>query len=152
MCHSLRSQDQISLKCLSVSAPAGVRDMFEQAKECALHYLHRRNDAVGHVIVAAGRRQPTNANRPLNQPAGRDGRFEMNDGVILVVPQTDPTLDPALLRPGRLTDKSPCLIDILGREHILKVHMRKVPVIPDVDARVIAREHQDFPVRISPIL
>ncbi len=72
--------------------------------------------------------------------------FEANEGVILLAATNRPdVLDPALLRPGRFDRQvhvpNP---DILGREKILKVHMRKVPLAPDVDARVIARGTPGF--------
>jgi cell division protease FtsH len=72
--------------------------------------------------------------------------FETNEGVILIAATNRPdVLDPALLRPGRfdrqVTVSNP---DVLGREKILKVHMRKVPLAPDVNARVIARGTPGF--------
>src|SRR3546814_12076040 len=72
--------------------------------------------------------------------------FEANEGVILIAATNRPdVLDPALLRPGRFDRQivvpNP---DILGREKILKVHMRKVPLGPDVEARVIARGTPGF--------
>jgi cell division protease FtsH len=72
--------------------------------------------------------------------------FESNEGVILIAATNRPdVLDPALLRPGRF-DRQVMVPnpDILGREKILKVHMRKVPLAPDVDARVIARGTPGF--------
>jgi cell division protease FtsH len=72
--------------------------------------------------------------------------FEANEGVILLAATNRPdVLDPALLRPGRF-DRQVVVPnpDILGREKILKVHMRKVPLAPDVDARVIARGTPGF--------
>ena len=72
--------------------------------------------------------------------------FETNEGVILIAATNRPdVLDPALLRPGRF-DRQVVVPnpDILGREKILKVHMRKVPLAPDVDARVIARGTPGF--------
>jgi cell division protease FtsH len=72
--------------------------------------------------------------------------FEANEGVILIAATNRPdVLDPALLRPGRF-DRQVVVPnpDILGREKILKVHMRKVPLAPDVDARVIARGTPGF--------
>src|SRR4030088_133419 len=72
--------------------------------------------------------------------------FESNEGVILIAATNRPdVLDPALLRPGRFDRQivvpNP---DVGGREKILKVHMRKVPLAPDVDARVIARGTPGF--------
>ncbi|MBT8002709.1 MAG: ATP-dependent zinc metalloprotease FtsH, partial [Rhodospirillales bacterium] len=82
----------------------------------------------------------------LNQLLVEMDGFETNEGVILISATNRPdVLDPALLRPGRfdrqVTVPNP---DILGREKILKVHMRKVPLAPDVDARVIARGTPGF--------
>ncbi|NQV82449.1 MAG: ATP-dependent zinc metalloprotease FtsH, partial [Rhodospirillales bacterium] len=82
----------------------------------------------------------------LNQLLVEMDGFESNEGVILIAATNRPdVLDPALLRPGRfdrqVTVPNP---DILGREKILKVHMRKVPLSPDVDARVIARGTPGF--------
>src|SRR3970282_373087 len=72
--------------------------------------------------------------------------FEANEGVILIAATNRPDgLDPALLRPGRFDRQiivpNP---DVLGREKILRVHMRKVPVAPDVDPKVIARGTPGF--------
>ena len=72
--------------------------------------------------------------------------FESNEGVILIAATNRPdVLDPALLRPGRF-DRQVVVPnpDILGREKILKVHMRKVPLAPDVDPRIIARGTPGF--------
>jgi cell division protease FtsH len=72
--------------------------------------------------------------------------FEANDGVILVAATNRPdVLDPALLRPGRF-DRQVVVPnpDILGREKILKIHMRKVPLAPDVEPRIIARGTPGF--------
>ena len=67
--------------------------------------------------------------------------FEVNDGVIVIAATNRPdVLDPALLRPGRFDRQVVVsLPDIRGREHILKVHMRKVPLAEDVEASKIAR-------------
>ena len=67
--------------------------------------------------------------------------FETNSGVIMIAATNRPdVLDPALLRPGRF-DRQVVVNnpDVMGREQILKVHMKKVPTAPDVDAKVIAR-------------
>ncbi len=72
--------------------------------------------------------------------------FEANEGVILIAATNRPdVLDPALLRPGRF-DRQVVVPnpDVLGREQILRVHMRKVPLAPDVDAKVIARGTPGF--------
>ena len=77
----------------------------------------------------------------MNQLLVEMDGFEANEGVILIAATNRPdVLDPALLRPGRFDRQivvpNP---DIGGREKILKVHMRNVPLAPDVDAKVIAR-------------
>ena len=72
--------------------------------------------------------------------------FEANEGVILIAATNRPdVLDPALLRPGRF-DRQVVVPnpDILGREKILKVHMRKVPLASDVEPRIIARGTPGF--------
>src|SRR5690606_30875972 len=82
----------------------------------------------------------------LNQLLVEMDGFEANEGVILIAATNRPdVLDPALLRPGRF-DRQVVVPnpDVNGREKILKVHMRKVPLGPDVDARVIARGTPGF--------
>ncbi|MEX2629433.1 MAG: AAA family ATPase, partial [Tistlia sp.] len=82
----------------------------------------------------------------LNQLLVEMDGFEANEGVILVAATNRPdVLDPALLRPGRF-DRQVVVPnpDVLGREKILRVHMRKVPLAPDVDAKVIARGTPGF--------
>ncbi len=82
----------------------------------------------------------------LNQLLVEMDGFEANEGVILIAATNRPdVLDPALLRPGRF-DRQVVVPnpDILGRERILKVHMRKVPLAPDVEARTIARGTPGF--------
>ena len=82
----------------------------------------------------------------LNQLLVEMDGFEANEGVILIAATNRPdVLDPALLRPGRF-DRQVVVPnpDVLGREQILKVHMRKVPLAPDVDARIIARGTPGF--------
>src|ERR1044071_8386542 len=74
------------------------------------------------------------------------GGFEANEGIILIAATNRPdVLDPALLRPGRF-DREIVVAnpDVVGREHILKVHVRKVPLAPDVDLKVIARGTPGF--------
>src|SRR5207302_9894434 len=82
----------------------------------------------------------------LNQLLVEMDGFEANEGVILIAATNRPdVLDPALLRPGRF-DRQVVVPnpDVVGREKILKVHMRKVPLAADVDARVIARGTPGF--------
>ncbi|MEN8196405.1 MAG: AAA family ATPase, partial [Pseudomonadota bacterium] len=82
----------------------------------------------------------------LNQLLVEMGGFETNEGVILIAATNRPdVLDPALLRPGRF-DRQVVVPnpDILGREKILKVHLRKVPLAPDVNAKTIARGTPGF--------
>lgn len=78
--------------------------------------------------------------------------FEGNEGIIVIAATNRPdVLDPALLRPGRFD--RPVVVglpDVRGREQILKVHMRRVPLAPDIDAAIIARGTQASPVRIWP--
>jgi cell division protease FtsH len=124
-----------------------VRDMFEQAK--------RNSPCIVFIdeIDAVGRHRGTGLGgghdereQTLNQLLVEMDGFEANEGVILIAAINRPdVLDPALLRPGRfdrqVTVPNP---DVLGREQILRVHMRKVPVAPDVDARVVARATPGF--------
>src|SRR5690606_26563771 len=82
----------------------------------------------------------------LNQLLVEMDGFEANEGVILVAATNRPdVLDPALLRPGRF-DRQVVVPnpDVLGREKILKVHMRKIALSPDVNAKVIARGTPGF--------
>ncbi len=124
-----------------------VRDMFEQAKKNAPCIIFIDEiDAVGRHRGAGLGGGNDEREQTLNQLLVEMDGFEMNDGVILIAATNRPdVLDPALLRPGRFDRQivvpNP---DILGREHILKVHMRKVPLSPDVDARVIARGTPGF--------
>ncbi len=88
----------------------------------------------------------TSASRRLNQLLVEMDGFEANEGIILIAATNRPdVLDPALLRPGRF-DRQVVVPrpDIIGREKILKVHVRKVPLAPDVDLRVIARGTPGF--------
>ena len=106
-----------------------VRDMFEQGQEeRALHHLHRRNRC-GSAVIAAPVSAAANDEREqtLNQLLVEMDGFEANEGVILIAATNRPdVLDPALLRPGRF-DRQVVVPnpDILGREQILKVHMRQ---------------------------
>ena len=124
-----------------------VRDMFEQGKKNAPCIIFIDElDAVGRHRGAGLGGGNDEREQTLNQLLVEMDGFESNDGVILISATNRPdVLDPALLRPGRfdrqVTVPNP---DILGREKILKIHMRKVPLAPDVDARVIARGTPGF--------
>ncbi len=124
-----------------------VRDMFEQGKKNAPCIIFIDEiDAVGRHRGAGLGGGNDEREQTLNQLLVEMDGFEANEGVILIAATNRPdVLDPALLRPGRFDRQivvpNP---DINGREHILKVHMRKVPLGPDVDARVIARGTPGF--------
>ncbi|TXH37140.1 MAG: ATP-dependent metallopeptidase FtsH/Yme1/Tma family protein [Rhodospirillaceae bacterium] len=124
-----------------------VRDMFEQGKKNAPCIIFIDEiDAVGRHRGAGLGGGNDEREQTLNQLLVEMDGFEANEGVILIAATNRPdVLDPALLRPGRfdrqITVPNP---DINGREHILKVHMRKVPLAPDVDARTIARGTPGF--------
>ena len=124
-----------------------VRDMFEQGKKNAPCIIFIDEiDAVGRHRGAGLGGGNDEREQTLNQLLVEMDGFEANDGVILIAATNRPdVLDPALLRPGRF-DRQVVVPnpDILGREQILKVHMRKVPLAPDVDARVIARGTPGF--------
>jgi cell division protease FtsH len=124
-----------------------VRDMFEQAKKNAPCIIFIDEiDAVGRHRGAGLGGGNDEREQTLNQLLVEMDGFEANEGVILIAATNRPdVLDPALLRPGRF-DRQVVVPnpDILGREQILKVHMRKVPLAPDVDARVIARGTPGF--------
>ncbi|TAN73702.1 MAG: ATP-dependent zinc metalloprotease FtsH, partial [Magnetospirillum sp.] len=124
-----------------------VRDMFEQGKKNAPCIIFIDEiDAVGRHRGAGLGGGNDEREQTLNQLLVEMDGFESNEGVILIAATNRPdVLDPALLRPGRfdrqVTVPNP---DILGREKIIKVHMRKVPLSPDVDARIIARGTPGF--------
>ena len=124
-----------------------VRDMFEQGKKNAPCIIFIDEiDAVGRHRGAGLGGGNDEREQTLNQLLVEMDGFETNEGVILIAATNRPdVLDPALLRPGRfdrqVTVPNP---DILGREKILKVHMRQVPLAPDVDPRVIARGTPGF--------
>ena len=124
-----------------------VRDMFEQGKKNAPCIIFIDEiDAVGRHRGAGLGGGNDEREQTLNQLLVEMDGFEANEGVILIAATNRPdVLDPALLRPGRF-DRQVVVPnpDILGREQILKVHMRKVPLAPDVDARVIARGTPGF--------
>ena len=124
-----------------------VRDMFEQAKKNApcIVFIDEM-DAVGRHRGAGLGGGNDEREQTLNQLLVEMDGFETNEGVILISATNRPdVLDPALLRPGRF-DRQVVVPnpDILGRELILKVHLRKVPLAPDVDARIIARGTPGF--------
>jgi cell division protease FtsH len=124
-----------------------VRDMFEQAKKNAPCIVFIDEiDAVGRSRGIGYGGGNDEREQTLNQLLVEMDGFEANDGVIIVAATNRPdVLDPALLRPGRFDRQvqvpNP---DIKGREKILSVHARKVPLGPDVDLRVIARGTPGF--------
>jgi len=124
-----------------------VRDMFEQGKKNAPCIIFIDEiDAVGRHRGAGLGGGNDEREQTLNQLLVEMDGFESNDGVILIAATNRPdVLDPALLRPGRF-DRQVVVPnpDVLGREQILKVHMRKVQVSPDANARVIARGTPGF--------
>jgi cell division protease FtsH len=124
-----------------------VRDMFEQGKKNAPCIIFIDEiDAVGRHRGAGLGGGNDEREQTLNQLLVEMDGFESNEGVILIAATNRPdVLDPALLRPGRF-DRQVVVPnpDILGREQILKVHMRKVQVAADVEARVIARGTPGF--------
>jgi len=124
-----------------------VRDMFEQGKKNAPCIIFIDEiDAVGRHRGAGLGGGNDEREQTLNQLLVEMDGFEANEGVILIAATNRPdVLDPALLRPGRF-DRQVVVPnpDILGREKIIKVHMRKVPLAADVDARVLARGTPGF--------
>ncbi|HXS42292.1 MAG TPA: ATP-dependent zinc metalloprotease FtsH, partial [Stellaceae bacterium] len=124
-----------------------VRDMFEQGKKNAPCIIFIDEiDAVGRHRGAGLGGGNDEREQTLNQLLVEMDGFEANEGVILIAATNRPdVLDPALLRPGRF-DRQVVVPnpDVVGREKILKVHMRKVPLASDVDPRVIARGTPGF--------
>ena len=121
---------------------ARVRDMFDQAKKAAPCIIFIDElDAVGRQRGAGLGGGNDEREQTLNQMLVEMDGFEGSAGVIVVAATNRPdVLDPALLRPGRFDRQVVVpLPDIRGREQILKVHMRKVPVAPDIDASILAR-------------
>ncbi len=124
-----------------------VRDMFDQAKKNAPCIIFIDEiDAVGRHRGAGLGGGNDEREQTLNQLLVEMDGFEANEGIIILAATNRPdVLDPALLRPGRfdrqITVPNP---DVGGREKILRVHMRKVPVAPDVDPKVIARGTPGF--------
>ncbi|HVU20873.1 MAG TPA: ATP-dependent zinc metalloprotease FtsH [Rhizomicrobium sp.] len=124
-----------------------VRDMFEQAKKNAPCIVFVDEiDAVGRHRGAGLGGGNDEREQTLNQLLVEMDGFEANEGVILIAATNRPdVLDPALLRPGRF-DREIVVAnpDLLGREKILRVHMRKVPLGSDVEPRTIARGTPGF--------
>ncbi|MGF9757130.1 ATP-dependent zinc metalloprotease FtsH [Microvirga sp. 0TCS3.31] len=124
-----------------------VRDMFEQAKKNAPCIIFIDEiDAVGRHRGAGLGGGNDEREQTLNQLLVEMDGFEANEGVIIIAATNRPdVLDPALLRPGRFDRQivvpNP---DVVGREKILRVHVRKVPLAPDVDLKVIARGTPGF--------
>ncbi len=124
-----------------------VRDMFEQAKRNAPCIIFIDEiDAVGRSRGAGLGGGNDEREQTLNQLLVEMDGFEANDGIIIVAATNRPdVLDPALLRPGRfdrqVTVGNP---DVIGREKILKVHMRNVPLAKDVEPKIIARGTPGF--------
>jgi len=126
---------------------ARVRDMFEQAKKNAPCIVFIDEiDAVGRQRGAGLGGGNDEREQTLNQLLVEMDGFEGTSGVIVIAATNRPdVLDPALLRPGRFDRQVVVpLPDIRGREQILLVHMRKVPIAPDVDASIIARGTPGF--------
>jgi cell division protease FtsH len=124
-----------------------VRDMFDQAKKQAPCIIFIDEiDAVGRHRGAGLGGGHDEREQTLNQLLVEMDGFEANDGVIVIAATNRPdVLDPALLRPGRFDRQVVVsLPDIRGREQILKVHMRKVPLNDDVKASLIARGTPGF--------
>ena len=124
-----------------------VRDMFEQAKKNAPCIIFIDEiDAVGRHRGAGLGGGNDEREQTLNQLLVEMDGFETNEGIILIAATNRPdVLDPALLRPGRF-DRQVVVPtpDIIGREKILKVHTRKVPMSSDVDIRTVARGTPGF--------
>jgi cell division protease FtsH len=124
-----------------------VRDMFEQAKKNAPCIIFIDEiDAVGRHRGAGLGGGNDEREQTLNQLLVEMDGFEANEGIIIIAATNRPdVLDPALLRPGRF-DRQVVVSnpDVGGREKILKVHVRKLPLAPDVDLKVIARGTPGF--------
>ncbi|HEX8214505.1 MAG TPA: ATP-dependent zinc metalloprotease FtsH [Allosphingosinicella sp.] len=124
-----------------------VRDMFDQAKKSAPCIVFIDEiDAVGRHRGAGLGNGNDEREQTLNQLLVEMDGFEANEGIIIIAATNRPdVLDPALLRPGRF-DRQVVVPrpDIEGREKILAVHMKKIPLAPDVDPRVIARGTPGF--------
>ena len=124
-----------------------VRDMFEQAKKNAPCIIFIDEiDAVGRHRGAGLGGGNDEREQTLNQLLVEMDGFEANEGIILIAATNRPdVLDPALLRPGRF-DRQVVVPnpDVVGRENILKVHVKKVPLAPDVNLKTIARGTPGF--------
>ena len=131
-----------------------VRDMFEQAKKHAPCIIFIDEiDAVGRHRGAGLGGGHDEREQTLNQLLVEMDGFEGNEGVIVIAATNRPdVLDPALLRPGRFDRQVVVpLPDVRGREQILKVHMRKLPLAEDVQARRSSRAaRRASPAPISP--
>ncbi len=124
-----------------------VRDMFEQAKKAAPCIIFIDEiDAVGRQRGAGLGGGHDEREQTLNQMLVEMDGFDGNEGIIVIAATNRPdVLDPALLRPGRFDRQVVVgLPDVRGREQILKVHMRKVPLADGVDASLIARGTPGF--------
>jgi len=124
-----------------------VRDLFEQGKKNAPCIIFIDEiDAVGRHRGAGLGGGHDEREQTLNQLLVEMDGFETNEGVILIAATNRPdVLDPALLRPGRF-DRQVVVgrPDVRGREEIIKVHIRKIPVAPDCDVSIIARSTPGF--------
>ena len=124
-----------------------VRDMFEQAKKNAPCIIFIDEiDAVGRHRGAGLGGGNDEREQTLNQLLVEMDGFDANEGIILIAATNRPdVLDPALLRPGRF-DRQVVVPnpDVVGRENILRVHMRKVPLAPDVNLKTVARGTPGF--------
>ncbi|MDC9597008.1 ATP-dependent zinc metalloprotease FtsH [Xenorhabdus anantnagensis] len=124
-----------------------VRDMFEQAKKAAPCIIFIDEiDAVGRQRGAGLGGGHDEREQTLNQMLVEMDGFEGNEGIIVIAATNRPdVLDPALLRPGRFDRQVVVgLPDVRGREQILKVHMRRIPLDTDIDALIIARGTPGF--------
>lgn len=146
-CRSSRSPVLTSLKCSSGVGAARVRDMFETAKknEPCIIFIDEI-DAVGRQRGAGLGGGNDEREQTLNQMLVEMDGFDSGANVIVIAATNRPdVLDPALLRPGRFDRQVVVpLPDIRGRDQILNVHMRKIPVGKDVDSMVIARGTPGF--------
>ncbi len=124
-----------------------VRDMFEQAKKSSPCIIFIDEiDAVGRQRGAGLGGGHDEREQTLNQMLVEMDGFEGNEGIIVIAATNRPdVLDPALLRPGRFDRQVVVgLPDVRGREQILKVHMRRVPIADDVEPKIIARGTPGF--------
>ncbi len=124
-----------------------VRDLFEQGKKHAPCIIFIDEiDAVGRHRGAGMGGGHDEREQTLNQLLVEMDGFEANEGVIIIAATNRPdVLDPAILRPGRFDRR--IIVprpDVKGREEILRVHTRKVPLSPDVDLSIIARGTPGF--------